>query len=145
MIMKILKKVDEILAIAQRQGTIKDFTFYTLDNEYANHYPHVHICIKKDGKTLGEPLKNGSDFLSLGSIRLRPDEKYTLETLEFETVINPNILASKNKKIFVQWLLDFRIIAGSKIINCDKCVKDYLISNDKCKNRKSYLDYMNGK
>ena len=100
--MKILKKVNEILAMAQRQGTIKDFTFYTLDNEYANHYPHVHICIKKDGKTLGEPLKNGSDFLSLGSIRLRPDEKYTLETLEFETVINPDILTSKNKKIFIK-------------------------------------------
>lgn len=143
--MKILKKVDEILAIAQRQGTIKDFTFYTLDNEYANHYPHVHICIKNDGKTKGTPLKNGSNLLSLGSIRLRPDEKYTLENLEFETVINPDILTSKNKKIFIQWLLDFRIIAGSKITNCDKCVNDYLISNDKCKNRKSYLDYMNGK
>ena len=138
--MKILKKVDEILAIAQRQGTIKDFTFYTLDNEYANHYPHVHICIKKDGKTLGEPLKNGSDFLSLGSIRLRPDEKYTLETLEFETVINPDILTSKNKKIFIQWLLEENKRFKAK--NCFKCVSDYDDSNPKYKDRIKYQVYL---
>ena len=138
--MKILRKINKILAMAQKQGTIKDFTFYTLDNEYASHYPHVHICIKNDGKTKGTPLKNGSNLLSLGSIRLRPDEKYTLENLEFETVINPDILTSKNKKIFIQWLLEEN--KRFKVKNCFKCVSDYDDSNSKYKDRIKYQVYL---
>lgn len=138
--MKILLRKNEILAMAQKQGSIKNFTFYTLDNEFPSHYPHVHICIKNDGKTKGVPLKNGSNLLSLGSVKLRPDNNYTVENLEFETLINEDLDTIKNRKIIVEWLTD--IHKKLKIENCFKCVSDYDDSNPNYKNRIAYQRHL---
>lgn len=130
-------------AMAQKQGFVSPFTFYTLDNEYSSHYPHIHICVKNDNKTKGVPLKNGSPYLSLGSIRLRPDDNYTLENLEFEVVENPIITNTKNKKLFIKWLLKINPLRGTS--NASASLADYLLSNDKCKDRAKYLKFLTNK
>ena len=133
----------EIDAMAQNLGDSKEFTFYTLDNEPISHYPHVHICVKKDPKFKGKLLKNNSPYMSLGSIKLRPDNDYTIENLEFETIEDPYITNRKNKKIFVDWLLsNTKKRKFGNILNCDLCIYLYLASNKQCQDRQAYEDYL---
>lgn len=129
-----------VLAMAQKQGYSDNFVFYTLDNEYASHYPHVHICIKNDKKIKGKPLKNGSNLLSLGSIRLKPNDNYTLENLEFETIENPIITSAKNKVLFINWLLQEN--PRFRVKNCFKCVSDYSDSNENFRDYTKYMKYL---
>ena len=129
-------------AMAQKQGFVSPFTFYTLDSEYPSHYPHVHICVKNDKKYKRTPMQNNS-LLSLGSIRLRADDNYTLENLEFETVKDPWIETNKNKKLFVKWLNSEETLLNRT--NANVALADYLKSNDKCKDRAKYLRFLTNK
>ena len=137
-------KLYEIDAMANNQGNEGKFTFYTLDKEPPSHYPHVHICIKQDKKYQGKLLRNNSPYMTLGSIKLRADDNYTLENLEFETIYDESILTTRNKKLFLRWLLSSvtrKKLQG--ILNCWKCVDDYLNNNQKCQDRQAYEDYLN--
>lgn len=137
-----LQKMPLTAAFAQRQGRVGDFEFYTLDNEHKSHYPHIHICVKNDGKTKGTLLKDGSGLLSLGSVRLYPNENYTVDNLVFEAVHNPIITTKEVKNLIVSWLLEEN--NGLKVKNCFKCISDYDTSNPTYKDFEKYQGYLEG-
>ena len=82
--------------------------------------------------------------LLLKVIKLRPDNDYTIENLEFETIEDSYITSRKNKKIFVDWLLsNTKKRKFGNILNCDLCIYLYLASNKQCQDRQAYEDYLN--
>lgn len=95
----------KVFAMAQKQGQVEEFTFYTLDREQVSHYPHIHVCVNQGNKQYkGKPLENGSNLKTIVTIKLRPDCQYDWKTLEFETVFDRDSITSENKKIWADWL-----------------------------------------
>lgn len=103
--MRILtSKIYEIYSFAQKVGSEEEFSFYNLDNELPSERPHIHICVRKDNKDFksSKSLRYGNPLKSVGKIILRKDCKYTIENLQIES---DNQFTSKQKKLFVDWLM----------------------------------------
>ena len=88
--------------MAQKHGNSETFTYYTMDNEYKSHAPHVHVCVPIDDKQwVGEAIND--KFKTICAIKLE-EKHYTLENLEFEHIVKGNVLSTKCKKEIVAWL-----------------------------------------
>ena len=144
-IKQILEKLEDILNIpitemAQKQGQDSIFVYYTLDNEFISHYPHVHVCVPNNNKHWGDSnFKNGQNLKTVGSVflpfeQLRDKIPFTVDNIEFEVVDDKKVINKKYVQIICNWLNqetedDF----GNKINNAVKCFNDYKMSNgDKC-------------
>ena len=131
--MNILKRLcfQKVLAMAQNQGGVDGFVFYTLNREQVHHFPHVHICVPTEwnGKKYkgAKKLEDGSDLKTVATIKLRPDCSYTKENIEFEKVYCPDLITNKNKKVWIKWLNS--IHKGLGVSNSRKCVVDFFDSN----------------
>ena len=136
-----LNENEYLVEMAQKQGVSSGFVFYTFDNEYSYHYPHIHICVKSDDKKFkkGRVLKNNKSLKTLGSIKIRHDNNYTLENLEFETLFDDEINTNKYKKIFIDWLNDNPIKRLKDYTNSDKCLIDYHNSNSQYVDKDKYI------
>lgn len=140
-----LKEDNCLFEMAQKQGVVNKFTFYTFDNEYESHYPHVHICVKIDDKNFeGKPLKNKSNLKTIGSIRINLDDNYDLNNLVFENVFDEkNMMNIQNQKIFIDWLNKPVLKNIPNYTNANKCLIDYDISNEKYKDKLKYTKKIN--
>ena len=132
---QIIEKLDniQITEMAQKQGQDKEFVYYTLDNEYISHYPHVHICVSNQNKQWqGKPLHSGNPLKTIASVRLLDTKTYTPETIIFEEIKDNKIDNKKYRKIIADWLNS--TISGLKVNNKQgnalKCLQDYLNSNE---------------
>ena len=134
------KALEPLYEMAQKQGTDRNFTYYTLDNERSNHRPHVHICVPKGDKHWGgKDFRNGQNLKTVGSVflpyeQLRDKIEFTPENIQFEVVEDPKIQNTKYIKSICVWLNSENIDSfGNKINNAIKCFNDYKMSNgDKC-------------
>ena len=123
--------------MAQKQGSDDVFIYYTLDREPISHYPHVHVCVKSGTKGwTGKNLDNGSPYIDLGAIRLLPNTEYTLDNLTIEHIRDSKIESNRYKKLFIEWLN--KPYKNYNITNSQKCIDDYLESNEYCKFKKEY-------
>lgn len=125
--------LSQITEMAQKQGQDKEFVYYTLDNEYISHYPHVHVCVPiQDKRWEGKPLHSGNPLKTVASVRLLDTKTYTIDNLIFEEIKDKKIDSKKYKKVICDWLNS--TISGLKINNRQgnalKCLQDYLNSND---------------
>lgn len=132
---QIIDKIDcfIISEMAQKQGQDDTFTYYTLDNEYTSHYPHVHICVNIQNKQWkGKPLHSGNPLKTVASVRLLDTLKYTPEDIIFEEIKDEKIDSPKYRNIICNWLNS--TITGLKInnkqANALKCLQDYLNNNE---------------
>lgn len=139
---KTIKELNEEFAklqlyeMAQRQGTDKNFTYYTLDNELPSHKPHVHICVPVDDKHWnGKNFRNGQNLKTVGSVflpfeQLKDKIPFTPENIQFEVVEDKSIMSNKYVKGICNWLnKETEDAFGNKINNAVKCFNDYRISN----------------
>ena len=134
----VLERLEDILSIpfiemAQKQGQDSTFVYYTLDNEFISHYPHVHICVpNNDNHWDGKPLNSGSPLKTVASVRLLDKLQYTVDDIIFEEIKDSKVESTKYKKIIADWLNS--TISGLKINNKQgnalKCLQDYLNSNE---------------
>lgn len=131
---QILEKLDniQITEMAQKQGQDAEFVYYTLDNEYISHYPHVHICVPNQNKRWdGKPLHSGHPLKTVASVRLLNTKTYAPDDIIFEEIKDPKIDTKKYRKIIADWLNS--TISGLKYNNKQgnalKCLHDYLNSN----------------
>ena len=165
MISELNEKLDRILQViesfaitemAQRQGSDGNFEYYTLDNEYKSHVPHVHVCVNKGDKHWeGKPLRSGNPLKSIASVILYPDDReYTKGNIEFEDIVDSwflnkvpgdtldivdsRITNEKYKKIIAKWLNAKRRGEANSI----KCIDDYLLSNSDFYEREKYQKYI---
>ena len=130
---QLLNKVDSICLyeMAEKQGYDKQFTYYTLDNEYKTHYPHVHICVKNDSKWDGKPLRSGRPYKTVGSIKLNRIDSFTPQNIEFEEIKDTRITGTKYKKIFCEWLNSTNDGTLNNIdTNACRCLKSYIRNNE---------------
>lgn len=130
---QIVTKLDtiSICEMAEKQGFDKEFTYYTLDNEYRTHYPHVHICVKTTSKWDGKQLRNGSPYKTIGSIKLNRIKDYNINNIEFEEIKDNKITQNKYKKIFCDWLNSNNTGKRHNIYtNAYRCLDSYLMNND---------------
>lgn len=130
--MKIFSRLKfSTVAMAQKQGGVDGFVFYTLNKERVGHFPHVHVCVPSEwiGKKYqnAKNLEDGSDLKTIATIKLRPDCNYTKQNIEFEKVYCQDLITSKNKKIWAKWLND--VYVGLGVQNGRKCVSDFFASN----------------
>lgn len=135
-----IKKLFPLYEMAQKQGNDEFFVYYTLDNEYASHRPHVHVCVKIDNKKWhGAKFKNGQGLKTVGAVflpyeQLKNKIEFTVDNIQFETINDNNITNSKYVQVICKWLNstvtdDF----GNTISNAIKCFNDYKLSNgDTC-------------
>ena len=128
----------QIYEMAQKQGKDDSFTYYTLDNEFASHRPHVHICVSKNDKHWeGSNFNNGQNLKTVASIflpfeQLRDKIPFTPENIQFETIDDEKIKNSKNIEKICLWLNSTKEDSfGNKINNAIKCFNDYKMSNGK--------------
>ena len=149
MISELNEKLDRILQViesfaitemAQRQGSDGNFEYYTLDNEYKSHVPHVHVCVNNGDKHWdGKPLNSGNPLKSIASVILYPDSReYTKGNIEFEDIVDSRITNEKYKKIIAKWLNAKRRGEANSI----KCIDDYLLSNSDFYEREKYQKYI---
>lgn len=140
-LLKLLKE-SYIYEMAQKQGVQDKFTFYTLDNEYISHYPHVHVCVKNDEKRWnGKALRNGSPYKTVASVRLRKDCNYTSYNLEFEEILDSKIENTKYIKTICNWLNSRELLFdGSEDTKTNgfRCLQDYLRNNEESKHIEEY-------
>ena len=137
-IQKLLEQISNALStqfteMAQKQGQDSTFVYYTLDNEFISHYPHVHICVPNNDKHWdGKPLNSGNPLKTVASVRLLDKLQYTVDDIIFEEIKDPKIESTKYKKIIANWLNS--TISGLNINNKQgnalKCLQDYLNSNE---------------
>ena len=137
-IQKLLEQISNALStqfteMAQKQGQDSTFVYYTLDNEFISHYPHVHICVPNNDKHWdGKPLNSGNPLKTVASVRLLDKLQYTVDDIIFEEIKDPKIESTKYKKIIANWLNS--TISGLKINNKQgnalKCLQDYINSNE---------------
>ena len=126
----------KVLAMAQKQGNLKGFTFYTLNKEPASHKPHIHVCVAKNDKHYkGKPLAGEENLQTIVSIILKPTGNYTPDSLEFEQIYDPKALTTRNKKIWCEWL---NALHKLKIPNNIKSIADYLEANPDSKFKSKY-------
>ena len=118
--------------MAEKQGFDAQFLYYTLDNEYQSHYPHLHLCVAKDNKKWdGKPLRSGNPYKSVASVRLTRLDGYTPENLIFEEIKDERVNTNKFKKIICDWLnSNFNGKRYLKQTNAEKCINSYLINNE---------------
>ena len=141
-----VQKIRNILQLdemAQRQGNDEYFVYYTLDNEFASHRPHVHICVNKGDKHWkGKNFKNGQNLKTVASVYLPIEQikrniPFSLDNLEFEEVIDNKINSTKYKKSICNWLNSIEEDEiGITNTNAINSYRDYMKSNgDVNKNR----------
>lgn len=118
--------------MAQKQGHSKLFTYYTLDNEFSSHYPHVHVCTHiANSKFSGKPLRSGKPYQTIGSVKLNQVANYIPATLEFEEYKDPAILSDKYKQEICNWLnATTDSMFNNTETNAVRCIKDYIRNND---------------
>lgn len=142
-----VKKLNEAIAnelklyeMAQKQGSDKQFIYYTLDNERASHRPHVHICVFKNNKHWnGSDFNNGQNLKSVASVflpfeQLKDGILFSPENLQFETITDDKIKSKKYVNTICTWLNSkVKDSFGNEILNAIKCFNDYKMSNgDTC-------------
>lgn len=132
-----------ITEMAQKQGQDGTFVYYTLDNEFVSHYPHVHICVSNNDKNWdGKPLRSGNPFKTVASVRLLDILTYQPQDVIFEEIKDSKIDSIHYKKIISSWLNS--TISGLKINNKQgnalKCLQDYLNSNESKQDKYFILD-----
>jgi len=138
-------------SMARKQGISKDFIYYSFDRDSDSHFPHVHICVRKDNATYknckGKTIEGQNSLKSIASIRLRADANYTPENLQFEGAdkgkpIDDRINTVKNKKAIVEWLLSMNIKEACP--NYASCLRYYLTYNSGFLEKdiaKEYIDF----
>lgn len=122
----------QITEMAEKQGFDKIFTYYTLDNEFETHYPHVHICVSNNEKSWdGKPLRSGNPLKTVGSVRLNRINGYTTENLEFEEIKDNKITDTRYKKEICNWLNStFNGKRNNKETNAYRCINSYIMNNE---------------
>lgn len=125
-----LKRLNEAILtlteMANKQGSDDLFTYYTLDNELYSHIPHVHICVPKaDKHWKGKPLRSGNPLKTIASVRLNIIDEYSIDNLEFEGIVDPQINSSKYIKTICNWLNKKKL----GYPNWVKCLDDYITNN----------------
>ena len=126
--------------MAQKQGKDENFTYYTLDNEFSSHRPHVHVCVSKNDKHWkGSSFNNGNNLQSVGAVFLPYEQiknkvPFTIDNIEFEIIDDKRVENIKYKKVICDWLnSEMTDSFGNKILNAMKCFNDYKLSNgDSC-------------
>lgn len=121
-----------ITETAEKQGFDDTFTYYTLDNEYKTHYPHIHICVAKDNSRWdGKPLRSGNPLKSVASVKLNRVTGFTPQNLEFGEIKDTKIENTKYKKEICKWLnSNFNGKRTTKETNAYRCLNSYLMNND---------------
>lgn len=122
-----------VTEMAQKQGQDGTFVYYTLDNEFTSHYPHVHVCVSNNEKDWdGKPLRSGNPLKTVASVRLLDTLTYKPEDIIFEEIKDEKVDSPKYRKIISDWLNS--TISGLKVNNKQgnalKCLQDYLNSNN---------------
>ena len=122
----------QITEMAEKQGFDKIFTYYTLDNEFETHYPHVHICVSNNEKSWdGKPLRSGNPLKTVGSVKLNRVDGYTPNNLEFEEIKDNKITNTKYKKEICNWLNStFNGKRTTKETNAYRCINSYIMNNN---------------
>ena len=127
-----LESLYQINEMAEKQGFDSTFTYYTLDNEFLTHHPHVHICVPtQDKKWDGKPLRSGNPLKTVASVVLDKVDGYTTDNLRFEEIKDPKINNIKYKKEICNWLNStFSGKLHNKYTNAYRCMVSYIMNNE---------------
>lgn len=135
--------MDYIFEMAQRQGQDSDFVYYTLDNEPASHYPHIHICVKSDDKHWsGKNFKNGQNLKTIAAVRLST-KPYTESNVTFEIVVDSKITGIQYRRKIANWLNSRATSYTGRALGLtksDKALNDYFESNSNCLHKQKYIN-----
>ena len=128
----LVQEKQPITEMAEKQGFDKYFTYYTLDNEYSSHYPHVHVCVPTADKSWdGKTLRSGNPLKSVASIKLDRVDGYTVDNLEFEEIKDKKITGNTYKKEICNWLnSNFNGKRTNKDTNAYRCLDSYIMNNE---------------
>ena len=138
-ILESLSELTQINQMANKQGNDELFTYYTLDNEFYSHNPHVHICVSNNDKHWnGKPLRSGNHLKTIASVTLYITDEYTIDNIEFEEIIDKRILSNEYKKVICKWLNTKKL----GYPNWVKCINDYVTNNPDFHNYDIYYNYI---
>ena len=143
---KLMKEIIELSGceildeMAQKQGMEDNFLFYTLDDEYVSHKPHIHVCVHENdsrfSKVNRNPIKR--DYHKLCTIIIPPSCEINESNLQIEEDYgNQELIKEKYKKGWIKFLNSSATPYKNVL---EKSLVDYMMSNCNIPYTQDYLD-----